>query len=113
MNDRLPTHLRTSALIRRVDAAGGSAMVLNKGDSDAGCILVLALERGENARFLERGMDRNGTLSILRTGPDDAADSLAQTDYWQRRCRNDPDLWVIEVDVAEAERFVAETILQG
>jgi hypothetical protein len=31
--------------------------------------------------------------------------------YWRRRRERDPDLWVIELDIAEAERFAAETIL--
>jgi len=28
-----------------------------------------------------------------------------------RRRRNDPDLWVVELDIAQAERFAAETML--
>ncbi|WP_333929024.1 DUF1491 family protein [Sphingomonas sp. LR55] len=31
--------------------------------------------------------------------------------YWRRRRARDPDLWVVEVDIAAAERFAAETIL--
>lgn len=113
MNDRLPTHLIASALIRRVDQAGGSAMVLAKGHAEAGALLVLTMERGRNHKFVERGMGQNGTVQLIAAGPDAFVDSLAVTDYWQRRRRGDPDLWVIEVDVAEAERFVAETILPG
>lgn len=113
MNDRLPAHLIASALIRRVDQAGGSAMVLAKGDPQSGALLILTMDRGRNPKFLERGMGQNGTVQLIAAGPDAFADSLAVTDYWQRRRRSDPDLWVIEVDVAEAERFVAETILPG
>ena len=32
-------------------------------------------------------------------------------DYWRRRRSRDPDLWVIELDVAGAEQLVAETLL--
>jgi hypothetical protein len=32
-------------------------------------------------------------------------------DYCRRRRARDPDLWVIELDSPEAERFTAETIL--
>ena len=113
MNDRLPTHLLASALVRRVSQAGGSAMVLAKGDQQAGAILVLTLDRGADPRFFERGMGQNGAVQLIASGPDGFADSLAVADYWQRRRRSDPDLWVIEVDVAGAERFVAETIVQG
>lgn len=113
MNDRLPTHLLASALVRRVNQAGGSAMVLAKGHAEAGAILVLTLDRGADPRFFERGMGQSGTAQLIPSGPESFTDSQAVTDYWQRRRRNDPDLWVIEVDVAQAERFVAETIVQG
>lgn len=113
MNDRLPAHLITSALVRRVNQAGGSAMILAKGNAEAGAILVLTLDRGENPRFFERGMGQNGTVQLIASGPGDLTDSSEVTNYWQRRRRSDPDLWVIEVDVADVERFVAETIVQG
>ncbi len=113
MTDRLPAHLIATALVRRVNQAGGSAMVLAKGHAQAGAFLVLTLNRGADPRFFERGMGQNGTVQLIASGPADFADSLAVSDYWQRRRRSDPDLWVIEVDVAEAERFVAETILPG
>ena len=31
-------------------------------------------------------------------------------DYWRGRRAKDPDLWVVELTVADGERFVAETI---
>ncbi|HWV11973.1 MAG TPA: DUF1491 family protein, partial [Sphingobium sp.] len=39
---------------------------------------------------------------------EEGTDSLNQ--YLARRRRSDPDLWVIELDIADAERFAAETI---
>ena len=33
--------------------------------------------------------------------------------YLERRGSRDPDLWLIELDVGEAERFAAETTRQG
>ena len=47
--------------------------------------------------------------ALISVGP--AGESREITDYWQRRRRTDPDLWVVELDIAEAERFAAETIL--
>jgi hypothetical protein len=32
-------------------------------------------------------------------------------EYWQNRRRRDRDLWVVELDIPHAERFVAESIL--
>ena len=83
--------------------------MLAKGDATAGAILVIAQERGENQRVLERGIGLDGKPALIAVGP--AGESQAIADYWARRRRNDPDLWVVELDIALAERFVAETIL--
>jgi hypothetical protein len=109
VNDRLPSGLEATALIRRVHDAGGSAMVLARGDQTAGALLLLLLDRGVNPRFVERGIGPDGRAAMIVTGPkDDSPDAI--TDYWKRRTARDPDLWVIELDSPEAERFVAETI---
>jgi hypothetical protein len=109
MNDRLPTGLAVNALVRLVDQAGGSAMVLARGDRDSGIVLLLVEARGEPPRLFERGYDREGRPGIIRVGPEDG-DPHAVLDYWQRRRRSDADLWVVEVHVADAQRLAAETI---
>lgn len=113
MTARLASGLIVNALVRRVNAAGGSAMVLARGHAEAGAILVLALERGEDPRFFERGLGPDGAPKLIRSGPTELADTMAVSDYWQRRRSRDPDLWVLELDIAEAERFAAETIVGG
>jgi len=110
---RLAAGLLVNALVRRVNAAGGSAMVLAKGDAQAGAILVLTMERGGGARFFERGIGPDGEAALVRSGPAELADDGAVFDYWQRRRSRDSDLWVIELDIAEAERFAAETLATG
>lgn len=107
---RLASSVVVSALIRRVNVAGGSAMVLAKGDPDAGAIVILALERGTDARFYERGIGPDGRPKLIESGPDMGAGD-DPTPYWQRRRSRDPDLWVIELDIADAQRFAAETLL--
>lgn len=111
MSARLASGLIVNALIRRVNAAGGSAMVLAKGHAEAGAILVLTLDRGRNPGFFERGIGPDGAPALLRSGPVEFDDPGAVSDYWQRRRSRDPDLWVIELDIASAERFAAETII--
>jgi hypothetical protein len=108
---RLPSTIVVGALLRRVNDAGGIGMVLARGEPQAGAILVLAQERHENARFYERGLGSEGEPALIETGPRAPATPSDMTDYWQRRRARDPDLWVIELDIAGAERFAAETIL--
>lgn len=107
---RVTSALLASALVRRVNQEGGSAAVLAKGDATSGGILLITYERGSNPRFFERGVGPTGEPALLASGPAEIADETGVTDYWQRRRQNDSDLWVIELDIAQAERFAAETM---
>jgi hypothetical protein len=102
-----------SALVRRADQHGGGAMVLAKGDATAGGILVLAYHKGTNPRFFERGIGAEGVPALVASGPREIAGEEEVSAYWQRRRVSDPDLWVIELDIADAERFAAETMNLG
>jgi hypothetical protein len=107
---RLATSLLVNALIRRAEGAGGSAMVLAKGDATAGAILLLLVERGANPRFVERGLGPDGSAALIPSGPQTFADDGEVTAYWRRRRERDSDLWVVELDIADGERFAAETM---
>jgi hypothetical protein len=107
---RLATAVLVSALIRRAEQSGGSAMVLAKGDATAGGILLITIERGENPRFFERGLGPEGRPALIAAGPAMPTDESEATAYWQRRRARDPDLWVVELDIAGGERFAAETL---
>ena len=110
MTPRVTSAVMVSALVRRVNAEGGSAMVLARGDEMACGILLLLLEKGEKPRFMERGLGPDGEPALLPSGPAVLEDDNAVTTYWQRRRQSDSDLWVIELDIAQAERFAAETM---
>jgi len=110
VSDRLPSGVLAGALLRRVNDAGGLAMVLAKGDAQAGALLIIACEKRQNYRTFELGIDGSGARALLPAGPQQGAEEPAIADYWQRRRARDPDLWVIELDIANAERFAAETI---
>jgi hypothetical protein len=109
MSARLASGALVNALVRRANLEGGFATVLARGDSTAGAILIVAQERGENPRLIERGIGASGDTELIEVGP--RGDPQAATDYWMKRHRSDPDLWVVELDIAAAERFAAETIL--
>ena len=106
MSGRLPSGVLVSALLRRVNDAGGFGAVMAKGDAQGGAILVIAIDKGAPPRLLERGIGPDGRTALIDSTP---AEDLEG--YWRRRRASDADLWVIEVDIAAAERFAAETIL--
>lgn len=113
MSDRLPSGVLVSAMLRRVNDAGGIGTVLARGDAQAGGILVITLEKGLNPRAFERGIGGKGEPALVVAGPQIIDNPSEVTEYWRRRRVRDPDLWVIELDIASAERFAAETILAG
>lgn len=106
---RLATGALVNALVRRAHQAGGFATVLAKGDATAGAILVVAQDRGQHARLWERGIGPSGNVELIAVGPE--GDPQELTDYWAKRRRNDPDLWVVELDIPQAERFAAEMLI--
>ena len=105
---RLPAHLEVSALIRAVEAAGGFGTVLLKGERDAGVILILTIETGENARLWERmpRLDGQRAFEVIKN---QVSDNKAEWDeYLMRRKARDSDMWLVELDVADPERLIAE-----
>lgn len=111
MSDRLPSGVLVGAVLRRVNDAGGIGTVLAKGDAQGGAILVIVAEKGRGYSGLEVGLGMAGGRELIAAGPQNSGSLEDVTHYWQRRRRMDPDLWVIELDIPNAERFAAETII--
>jgi hypothetical protein len=86
---------------------------MRKGDPDRGSLLLLVTSRGRHVACLERTLSFEGTYQWGRTGPDESAGSEELADFLRKRARFDEDSWVIELDIAEPERFIAETTLTG
>ncbi|MEM9500271.1 MAG: DUF1491 family protein [Pseudomonadota bacterium] len=106
MSARLPAHLEVGAFIRLAEAKGGSAMVLSKGEADAGTILLVTVNRGQNAQLLERMPQLDGSRSFVVTKAQDPDKPFEFSEYLERRRTQDPDIWILEVDIDETERFV-------
>lgn len=106
MDVRLPAHLEISGLIRQVQIEGGFAAVIRKGEREAGTILVILTENGENSRAYERMPQIDGTRAwhcAMRKSTENAEDF---DNYLERRAGQDPDLWIVELDIADGERFI-------
>lgn len=105
---RLTSRFLVDLLIRRTEAAGGFASVVASGDPGAGTILVQCRERDTAGPLLERRFALDGVHKWDAVGPEDASDIPAREAYLARRCAADPDLWIVELDIADAPRLVAE-----
>jgi hypothetical protein len=112
MGARLAASVEASSLMRRVEAEGGFATILAMGDAERGALLLVITERGRHVAVLERMLDATGDYRWKASGPAESQPSEL-TEWLKKRRRSDGDLWLIELDVPDAERFIAETTLKG
>ena len=113
MSDRLPARLEAAGLLRRAEAEGGFGTILKRGDADRGSLVLMISQRGVHQACLERALASDGRYRWQAVGPAAGADAKSLADWSQKRIRFDEDLWLIELDVADPERFIAETTVEG
>ena len=105
---RAASGLVVAALRKFAESDGGTAMSLAKGDKEAGGIVVLLTEKAVLKGVMERrtGLDGKPYWDLVRISEDRNYDEMLQS-----RRKSDPDLWIVELDIADAERFAVETKL--
>lgn len=96
-----------------MQADGGFATVIRKGDDERGSLLLLISSRGRHVASLERVLNLDGSYGWQQAGPSESASSAEIADFLARRARFDEDCWAVELDVADPQRFIAETISAG
>jgi hypothetical protein len=109
---RLASSVLVGALLRRAEAEGGFGAVLAKGDPTAGAIAVILAEKGRKACFLERLLQPDGSYS-WQSARQEIENEREFEKFLARRRSFDPDLWILELDIASAERFAAEMNAAG
>jgi hypothetical protein len=107
--DRLPAHLEVASILRRAQVAGDFATILRKGDPERGSLLLMVNSRGRHIASLERVLLLESGYAWRAVGPAESASSTEIADFLARRARFDEDCWAIELDIADPERFIAET----
>jgi len=112
--ERLNASVEASGLIRRVQSTGDFAAILRKGDPERGALLLVISSRGEYIACLQRRLQPDsGRYEWASAGPKRSASSREVLEFLDSQARFDPDSWQIEVDIADPERFIAETTAQG
>ncbi|MEZ5885910.1 MAG: DUF1491 family protein [Paracoccaceae bacterium] len=93
---RLTADFWVRAYLRRLELAAIPAYVTRKGDPTAGAVLVKLATLDGRARAFQRSFDLmsgSRTWVTLADGPEAEVDATLA-----RQRRNDPDLWIIEVE---------------
>ena len=93
-------------MFRAVQAAGGFGAVLHKGEREGGTIVVVLAENGGNQRLYELMPDLEKGRIWTCSKRQDPENPYDFTDYLDRRVARDPDLWIVELDIADGERFI-------
>ncbi|WP_428332771.1 DUF1491 family protein [Novosphingobium sp.] len=103
---RLPAALEVAGVVRATAAAGGFAMVLHKGEPDAGVILVVGVDREGLRTLYERMPDPAGPRRWTAVRTQTAEARREFDEYLDRRKLQDPDLWLVELTIADVERSI-------
>lgn len=93
-------------MIRAVEASGGFATVLKKGEREAGSILVITCEKGRDSTLYERMPDLDEGRRWTEIRRQDPENPFDFNDYVEKRGRQDRDCWVVELDIANATQFI-------
>jgi hypothetical protein len=85
-------------------------MVLHKGERDGGTILLVILENQGLGTLFERLPDLEGTRRWHVSKAQVTDNKQDFEDYLDRRMAQDPDVWIVELTVADRERFVRDNL---
>jgi hypothetical protein len=92
-----------------VEAVGDFGTVLRRGDPDRGSLLLVISSRGRHVACLERVLALDDGYAWQAASLPESASSAQIADFLAKRARFDEDLWAVELDIADPERFIAET----
>lgn len=96
--------------MRQVESTGGFATIVQRGDPDSGALVLIVAERGVPHILLERRLSGSFDYRWTATVRSDPSHPEKFRDSVKKITLVDADCWLIELDVADAERFIAETI---
>jgi hypothetical protein len=112
---RVKSAIWVGAYVRRVNAIPVAAMVVRRGDADAGAIYIKINTLDGNARVLRpaaagtSGAEHERFWAPALKTPTDEARADA---YIARQVDFDPDIWIIEIDDREGRDFLGDYLLK-
>lgn len=109
--ERLPTKVWIDALVRRVQVAGASAFILQRGDEARGDVLIKVSELNGTARaYVPRTSMEGARIFVDLEGQGVGPDETGVDDYLRRTAERDRDLWVLEIEDRDGRHFLTEPV---
>lgn len=105
---RLTPSIEADSLIRRAQQADGFGAILRKGDAQRGSIILLITDRGRHVACVERQLAMEGSYRWTKVGPGADSDPGQLSEWAEKRVKFDEDVWLIELDIPQPERFIVE-----
>lgn len=93
--------------MRRAEVGGAYAMLMQKGDGDAGAVLVKVCTLDREAVLYRPIRNMEGARVWLPKGPLPEFEIDA---FINGRKASDPDLWVVEIEDKQGRHFLTEPI---
>lgn len=107
----LKAEIWVKALIRRASVANVPAMVVRRGQSDAGTVYIKVALLNGLADVYGPTWGEMGERVWMRVSGDVPVSDREADDYLERQARFDPDFWVVELEDKEGRHFLTEPVL--
>ena len=105
----LSSDLWVSALIRRAEIGGANAVVVRRGDTRAGTVIVKAWDTSSRtARLYTEAFGPDGERLWIQPVTSRTESELDA--YVQRQLGYDPDIWVVEIEDRQGRHFLTERV---
>ncbi|MEX2618204.1 MAG: DUF1491 family protein [Alphaproteobacteria bacterium] len=105
MEPRIKTEHWVHAHLRRCAIEAVPAFVIRHGDNERGMVLLKINTLGDGCKVLIQARDISGKLGWLAALNGDLVAEADADSYIERQVRNDPDLWVVEIEDREGRRW--------
>lgn len=98
---RIASDVQIKAMQRIAEGQGNFLTIIGKGDPVSGSIVIIARKRGDLPRILERFPTLDGEPKWEASGPKTVESEQDISEWIDRRKARDPDLWIVELDIAD------------
>jgi hypothetical protein len=100
-DESLPTALWVDAHLRKLNLEGVPYYIIQKGAYASGTVILKLNNNASNCKVFQQQRDLDNTLGWMTLFEDNPVEENIADEYIQRALSNDPDLWVIEIEVKE------------